>query len=238
MKIELEHVSVVHADGSEALSDLNLVIPQGQICALVGPSGSGKTSLLRLLGGHLAPSTGLLRLNGCVLGPREQKRIAARIGQIYQDHRLVPQSSAAQNIANGALSALSVWRTLLGLYPVDLRERSMTLALQLGLDLETVAREARNLSGGEQQRVGIARALVMQRYLILADEPISSLDRETGEQVLALLRQQAKEMGATLICSLHQPELVGSFAERVIALTSGRIVSDAAPATDKKLQAA
>lgn len=238
MKIELEHVSVAHADGGAALSDINLVIPQGQICALVGPSGSGKTSLLRLLGGHLASSGGLLRAGGQVLGPRERKRIAPRIGQIYQDHRLVFQSSAGQNIAHGALSLLPTWRTLIGLFPGELRERCIGLASQLGLDQETLAREVSALSGGQQQRVGIARALIVQRDLILADEPISSLDPVTGRQVLALLRQQAKGMGATLICSLHQPELVGSFADRVIALAAGRIVSDALPVTSKNLQAA
>ncbi len=230
MKLELEHVSVAHGDGSEALSDLNLVIPRGQICALVGASGSGKTSLLRLLGGHLAPSAGVLRADGLVLDLRGRKRIAARIGQIYQDHRLVLQSSAAQNIAHGAAPTLSVWRTLLGLYPGDLRERCLALALELGLDLETVGREVSALSGGQQQRVGIARALIMQRDVILADEPISSLDPVTGAQVLALLRQRAKAMRATLICSLHQPELIGAFADRVVMLAGGRIVSDGPPA--------
>lgn len=238
MRIEFEHVSVAHADGSEALSDLNLVLPQGQICALVGPSGSGKTSLLRLLGGYLVPSAGVLRMDGRLLDPRERKRIAPRIGQIYQDHRLVLQSSAAQNITHGACSALSVWQTLLGLYPANLRERCLSLAFELGLDHDTVGREVSALSGGQQQRVGIARALIMQRDLILADEPISSLDPVTGGQVLALLRQQAKKMRATLICSLHQPELIGAFADRVITLAGGRIVSDAPTATAKDLHAA
>lgn len=238
MRLELEHVSVDHADGNRALSDIDLVIPQGQICALMGPSGSGKTSLLRLLGGHLAPSAGGLRADGMLLNRRGRRRIAPRLGQIYQDHRLVHQASAAENIAHGAVFALPAWRVLLGLYPAALRERCINLAAQLGLDEATIARPVRALSGGQQQRIGIARALVWKRTLILADEPVSSLDPALARWALNVLRQQAKDMGATLVCSLHQPELANTFADRIIELSAGRVVSDAQPVTNIPAQAA
>lgn len=226
MRIELERVAVDHADGTRALSDLDLVIPRGQVCVLMGPSGSGKTSLLRLLGGHLAPSDGILRTDGKVFDRQEQKRLAPHIGQIYQDHRLILQSSAAENIAHGAASSLPGWRVLLGRYPRKLQQRSLSLAAELGLNEETVARAAGTLSGGQQQRIGIARALILQRRLILADEPVSSLDPAMGRRVLSVLRQHAQDMGATLVCSLHQPDLASAFADRIIVLASGRIVSD------------
>lgn len=226
MHIELKHLAVAHSNGTRALSDLDIVIPRGQVCVLMGPSGSGKTTLLRLLGGHLAPSEGILRADGKTFDRQEQKRRAAHMGQIYQDHRLILQSSAAANIAHGAAPSLPAWRVLLGRYPRQVQDRCIRLGSALGLDEDMLARPAGTLSGGQQQRIGIARALMLKRSLILADEPVSSLDPAMGHKVFSLLRQQAQEMGATLVCSLHQPDLASAFADRIIVLAGGRIVSD------------
>ena len=151
-----------------------------------------------------------------------------RIGLIPQDVALSGRASVARNVM--AVADIGMWRSALGLYPPAERARAAYLLAGLGLDESHLARRADSLSGGQQQRVAIARALLHRPALILADEPIASLDPATGEAALTLLRDEARSLGATLLCNLHQPELAHRFADRIIQLDDGRVVFDGPPA--------
>lgn len=225
MDIGIADLCVRHAGGAHALADVTLYIPAGQICAVLGASGAGKSTLLRAVAGLVTPSEGRILYDG-VRSSHAQRR---RVGLIPQDFALSGRASVARNVM--AVADIGIGRSFTGLYPPAERARAAHLLASLGLEEVHLARRADSLSGGQQQRVAIARALLHRPALILADEPIASLDPTTGEAALALLRNEARSLGATLLCSLHQPELGHRFADRIIQLDGGRVVFDGPPAT-------
>ena len=222
--IGIADLCVRHAGGADALADVTLYLPAGQVCAVLGASGAGKSTLLRAIAGLVAPSDGRILYNGAPAG-RAQRR---RIGLIPQDFALSGRASVARNVM--AVADIGIARSLAGLYPPADRARAAHLLAGLGLDETQLARRADSLSGGQQQRVAIARALLHRPAIIVADEPIASLDPATGEATLALLRDEARSLGATLICSLHQPALAHRFADRIVMLDAGRVIFDGTPA--------
>jgi len=201
------------------VADIDLNVLPRQFTALVGPSGAGKTTLLRLLAGIERPDAGVLLR----FGERNARarRGDARIALVFQRPRLVSQLSAVENVLAGRLGHLSRWRGLLKRFD----ERDWTLAFdcleRVGL-LSHAADRASLLSGGEQQRVAIARALAQEPLVLLADEPVASLDPANARIVLGILRGCA-DRGLAVVASLHQPELAIEFADRVVALKDGRI---------------
>lgn len=225
MDIGIADLCARHAGGADALTDITLFIPAGQICAVLGASGAGKSTLLRAVAGLVAPSEGRILYDGAP-SSRTQRR---RIGLIPQDFALSGRASVARNVM--AVADIGIARSFAGLYPPADRARAALLLAGLGLDESQLARRADSLSGGQQQRVAIARALLHRPALILADEPIASLDPATGEAVLTLIRDEARRLGATMLCSLHQPELAHRFADRIIQLDGGRVVFDGPRAT-------
>ncbi len=225
MDIGIADLCVSHAGGAHALADVTLYIPAGQICAVLGASGAGKSTLLRAVAGLVEPYAGRILYDGVPLS-RIQR---GRIGLIPQDFGLSGRASVARNVM--AVADIAIARSFAGLYPPADRARAAHLLAGLGLEEAQLARRADSLSGGQQQRVAIARALLHRPTLILADEPIASLDPATGEASLTLLRDEARSLGATLLCSLHQPELAHRFADRIIQLDGGRVVFDGPPAT-------
>jgi phosphonate transport system ATP-binding protein len=214
-------------DGPLVLAIDRLAIEPGERIAVVGPSGSGKTTLLRLLNGSLRPASGEALVLGQRLVPgrpqsREQRR---RIGMIYQDFALVERANVFDNVLYGRLGHAHPWLSLLGHFAAEDRERAAAAIAEVGLQ-DQAEQRADALSGGQRQRVAIARVLAQEPALILADEPISNLDPALTEDILGLLVAACERRGATLIMSLHQPQLARQHGDRAIGLRGGKIVLD------------
>lgn len=227
--IDVEDVHVRYPDGCVALAGVSFRVPKGQFCVILGPSGSGKSTLLRTVNGLVTPTTGQIAVGGVTVERKTLPLLRPTIGMIHQHFGLVDRLSAATNIISGALPAISLARAALGLFPERHRRKTCELMAAVGLGPEHLRRRVRDMSGGQQQRVGIARAFMLDPSVILADEPVASLDPKISAEVLRLLRDQAKSRGATVLCSLHQIDLARAFADRIIALGGGRVVFDGPP---------
>ena len=209
------------------LPGLDLVVGEGERVALVGPSGSGKTTLLRAINGQAPPRAGGVMVDGedlYALRGAALRRARSRIGLVAQKHDLVEPLPVHVNVMAGALgrwSNLRALRYLIRAWAAELQEGEAALA-QVGL-AHKLREPTSTLSGGEQQRVAIARALVQAPRLLLADEPVASLDPATAEEVLSLLTGLAHTRNMALICSLHQPELAVRHFDRVLELRDGRL---------------
>jgi phosphonate transport system ATP-binding protein len=216
-------------NGPTVLDDVSFKIEPGSFCVLLGASGSGKTTLLRSVIGLNKLDAGSVRVCGVESTPRSLRRIRQKIGMVHQDFGLSGRLTAARNVMSGRAPDLPVWRLMLQAYPERVQRDACLLLSRVGLEAGHVNRLVNGLSGGQKQRVGIARALIKDPKLILADEPVASLDPQTAEGVMSLLRQMAKEQGAAVLCSLHQINLSRIFADRIIGLREGRIVFDGPP---------
>lgn len=219
----------VYADGVAALDGVSADVARGEFCVVLGPSGSGKSTLLRVVNGLTDLTSGTMTLGETALSPRTLRGIRRRVAMVHQQFNLVERASVAANVLSGAVAEVPGWRALLGWYPDHLRDRACEVVARVGLDEIHLPRRASALSGGQQQRVGIARALLLHPEVILADEPVASLDPAISREVLGLLREAAREQGATVLCSLHQTDLAREFADRIIGMRAGRVVFDGPP---------
>ena len=212
------------------LSEISLSVRRGEKLAIVGPSGAGKTSLFRAISGFLPIRSGSITVDGIEvkgLRGRRLRKLRCRIGMISQRHDLVDRLGVHQNVMAGALgrwTTLRALRFLLRPKPAELDEAEQALS-RVALERKLRCRTC-DLSGGEHQRVAIARALVQQPLVLLADEPIASLDPILSGQILSLLCGLAHENGFALLCSLHQPEFAYEYFDRVIRIEAGKIASD------------
>jgi len=220
---------------SRALDDVSLSLAPGEMVALIGPSGSGKSTLLRACSGLLTldPGPGAVEAFGEVVqaGGRLSRRVRAlrsRIGVVFQQFNLVGRLSLYSNVALGALGRISPIRGLLGLWPAAVRAQAMAALGRVGV-ADYAGQRASTLSGGQQQRAAIARALVQQAQLVLADEPVASLDPVSARRVLELLRALNRSDGLTVMVTLHQVDYALRYCDRVIALKAGRLVYDGPP---------
>lgn len=213
-----------------ALREINLQIQPGERVALVGPSGAGKSTLLSLLNGTLFPSHGevwVLGRNLAKLSPRRLRQVQRQIGTIYQQFHLVDNLRVIHNVNAGHLGRWSGLQAMVSLiWPLDVKTAAQALA-QVGIP-EKLYERTDHLSGGQQQRVAIARVLVQNPEVILADEPIASLDPERGREIMDLLRDLNQATGKTLVTSLHSIELAQSHCQRIIGLRQGQILFDTA----------
>jgi phosphonate transport system ATP-binding protein len=229
--LTLQDVAVTYANGVAALAPTSLSISRGRFLVLLGPSGAGKSTLLRCLNGLVRPVQGevIAEDRGSIFKShqalREHRR---RTGMIFQQHHLIGRLSALQNVLMGRVAAHNALRSMLPLPRTD-RMVALRALERVGL-LDRALDRADRLSGGQQQRVGIARAMAQQPEIILADEPVASLDPVAGEKILADLHRICREDGITAIVSLHQVDLARRFADRIIGLSSGRIIFDGSPA--------
>lgn len=224
--LQLTDASVTYPDGTVGLARTTLSFSAGDFTVLLGPSGAGKSTLLRSLNGLVSLGTGRIDVQGIGrIGSAAQWRQHRRgTGMVFQQHQLIGRLSALQNVLTGRLAFVSTWRSL---WPASVADRRIALEAldRVGL-LDAALKRADQLSGGQQQRVGIARALAQQPRLVLADEPVASLDPATAVRVLELLHRVCKDARIAAVVSLHQVELARRFADRVIGVARGGVVFD------------
>lgn len=238
--LEIKNISKTYDNNVRALNDVSFTIPQGQFLAVVGLSGSGKSTLLRCINRLIEPTSGQIIWNGVdVTGasPEELRRIRRRIGMIFQHFNLVQRSPVITNVLSGRLGYTNPFWSLLNRFSKADNEMALHQLERVGLKEKAYVR-ADELSGGQQQRVGIARALMQNPQIMLADEPVASLDPVLAHSIMRYLEQLNKEDGITVICSLHFLDLVQRYADRVVALKDGKLVYDGSPKgiDDKRFQ--
>jgi phosphonate transport system ATP-binding protein len=229
--LEVRHLTKVYEDGTRALHDINFSVRDGEFVVLIGLSGSGKSTLLRCINRLVEPTEGHVIWDGVdvtAASPRELRRIRRQIGMIFQQFNLVKRSSVVTNVLSGRLGYVNTATSMLGRFSKKDREQAMSNLQRVGIR-EKAFNRADSLSGGQQQRVGIARGLMQDPRLMLADEPVASLDPATSHSVLKYLEQLNKEDGITVLCSLHFLSLARRYGTRIIALKAGEIVFDGLP---------
>src|SRR5262245_5420643 len=222
-------VSVVYANGHAALKPTRLEVAQGELVVLLGPSGAGKSTLLRCLNGLVPLAAGEVEAEGVgpITGRDALRAHRSRTGMVFQQHQLIGRLSALANVLLGRLAFHGTLRTFLPWPRADKRIALEALE-RVGL-LEQALARVDQLSGGQQQRVGVARALAQRPRLLLADEPVASLDPASALRVLDLIHDICKADGIAAVMSLHQVELARRFADRVIGLCAGTVVFEGAP---------
>jgi phosphonate transport system ATP-binding protein len=235
--IEFQSLGKTWPDGTRALSDVSLEVPRGQFCVVLGPSGAGKSTLLRAVNGLMRPTEGRLVIDGIEFAADTERELRKRVAMIHQHFNLTLRMSVAGNVLAGLLPVVSTGRALLGWFTPEHRRRACELLERVGLDPKHLQRRAGELSGGQQQRVGIARAFMLDPEVVLADEPVASLDPKISRDILTLVREAARERNTTVLCSLHQVDLAREFGDRIVGMRDGRVVFDGTPAefTDERV---
>jgi len=226
--IRFENVSVTYPGGVKALDNVSLEINEGDFLIIVGMSGAGKSTLLRTVNNLVKPTEGEVFVdsrNVTKANKKELKKIRSDIGMIFQTFNLVNRSSVLKNVLTGRLSQVSTLRSILGLWPNEDKQIAFESLNQVEI-LEKAYVRGSNLSGGQQQRVGIARALAQKPKVMLADEPVASLDPITSRVVMKYLKEINQELGITTIVNLHFLDLAKEFGERLIGLKDGKLVYD------------
>jgi phosphonate transport system ATP-binding protein len=226
--IEFDGVDVTYPNGFQALKNVSLTIESSELAVIVGLSGAGKSTLLRAINGFVPITAGSVKVDGVeVRGASRStlRELRSGVGMIFQTFNLVYRTTVINNVLMGRLSKVGAVRSMLGLWPANDRE----IALQALERVEIVDKayvRASNLSGGQQQRVGIARALAQEPGVLLADEPVASLDPVTSHTVMRDLRRINRDLGITTIINLHFLDLARAYGKRLIGLRAGELVFD------------
>jgi phosphonate transport system ATP-binding protein len=224
--LSVRNLTKIYDDGTVALRDVSFDVPDGEFLVIIGLSGSGKSTLLRCINRLIDPTEGRIEWDSADVTAAEQqdlRHIRRKIGMIFQQFNLVKRSSVLTNVLSGRLGYARPWSTVFYRWPAEERRRALQALERVGLT-EQVAKRADELSGGQQQRVGIARALMQEPRMLLADEPVASLDPVLAHTILGYLEKLNREDGITVLCSLHYLDLVQRYATTVIGLREGRIV--------------
>ena len=227
--LELKNITHQFHKDEPVLQQISLHIAAGEFVAVIGRSGAGKTTLLKLFNGMVAPQQGSVWIDGECLSQcsgKRLRRIQQKIAMIYQDFCLVSESTALENVLHGALYRNPFWRVMTGCFAKQDVEKAKESLAKVGLTEKADALVS-TLSGGEKQRVAIARALMQQARIILADEPVASLDPVAADQVLSLLRSLQQENRLTVVMNSHNTQQAAQYAERIVGLKQGVIVKDA-----------
>ena len=227
--IEIRGLAKSYGD-HQALKDVTLSIRPGEFVVVLGPSGAGKSTLLRCINRLIDPTAGDIVVDGTSLSSnrRDLRLLRRNVAMIFQQHNLVKRLSVLKNVLVGRMADLSPILSSLQLFPEADVRIAMHCLEQVAMSHKAKSR-ADALSGGEQQRVGIARALAQQPKFMLADEPVASLDPKTSRTVLTYLKKSCKESNIAVLCNLHQIDYALEFAERVVGLSAGQIVYDGPP---------
>ncbi|HEY86372.1 MAG TPA: phosphonate ABC transporter ATP-binding protein [Chloroflexi bacterium] len=237
--LEIKNLSKIYDNTVLALDDVSFEVPQGQFLAVVGLSGSGKSTLLRCINRLIEPTGGQIIWDGVDVTaalPEDLRRIRRRIGMIFQHFNLVQRSPVMTNVLSGRLGYTNPFWSLINRFPKDDVAMALRQLERVGLEEKAYTR-ADELSGGQQQRVGIARALMQEPAIMLADEPVASLDPVLAHSIMQYL-EKLKEENITVICSLHFLDLVQRYADRAVALKDGKVVFDGHPSEidDKRFE--
>lgn len=230
--LQVENLTKIYDPHVLAVDDVSFTVPEGQFLVLIGLSGSGKSTLLRCINRLVEPTSGRVVWKGVditALPEGELRRMRRRVAMIFQQFNLVKRSSVLTNVLAGRLGYINPAWSLVNYFPKGEVGRARQMLERVGIADKAQVR-ADELSGGQQQRVGIARALMQQPEVILADEPVSSLDPATSHSILDQLEDLNKEEGITILCSLHFLSLARRYADRIIALKAGKMVFDGSPA--------
>jgi phosphonate transport system ATP-binding protein len=229
--LKIERLTKVYEGGVAALRDVSFEVPAGQFLAVIGLSGSGKSTLLRCINRLIEPTAGRVLWNGVdvtAASQSELRLIRRRIGMVFQHFNLVHRSSVLTNVLAGRLGYVNPAWSLINRFTardVAMAQRQLE---RVGI-ADKAGQRADELSGGQQQRVGVARALMQEPELLLADEPVASLDPVLAHSIMKYLESINKEDGVTVLCSLHFLDLVHRYADRVVALNEGQLVFDGPP---------
>jgi len=228
----VEHLTKVYARGEVlALDDVSFSVKRGEFLVVIGLSGSGKSTLLRCINRLIEPTTGRVLFDGIdvtAASGRELREVRRRMAMIFQQFNLVKRSSVLTNVLSGRLGYISPWLTAVRRFPRDDIQAALANLERVGIP-EQAYKRADELSGGQQQRVGIARALMQGPELLMADEPVASLDPATANSIFRYLEEINHQEGVTVLCSLHFLSLARRYGSRILALKDGRIVFEGLP---------
>jgi phosphonate transport system ATP-binding protein len=231
MLLDIRSLSKTYPNGTQALKSLTFAVQEGEFVAVIGLSGSGKSTLLRCINRLIEPTSGTILFDAqdvTHISGEALRRYRRKIGMIFQHFNLIGRTSVLNNVLMGALGSVSTLDSILGRFPPALQEMALRNLEIVGI-AEKASVRADTLSGGQQQRVAIARALMQEPQLLLADEPVASLDPATSHSVMRYLGYINRQLGTTIICNLHFLSLVREYATRAIALRQGEIVFDGSP---------
>ncbi len=235
--LSIRNLEKIYPNGIRALKNLSFDVKPGEFLVVIGLSGSGKSTLLRCINRLIEPTSGEIIFhdqktkqsqNIAKATRHEIRNIRHRVAMIFQSFNLIERHSVLQNVLYGALGYTGAFRSIFGLFEIDVKKRAMDQLKLVGVAEKAYFR-ASQLSGGQKQRVAIARALLQSPQILLADEPVASLDPASCHVVMNHLRRVNRELGLTVICNLHFLSLVREYATRVIALKDGELVYDGIP---------
>lgn len=224
--LDVRHLTKVYPDGTVALRDVSFQVPDGEFLVIIGLSGSGKSTLLRCINRLVEPTEGEILWDGqdlAQLKGEELRHARRKIGMVFQQFNLVRRSKVITNVLAGRLGYTPAWRSIAGGFSSVDMQRARDAMERMGITNQAQKR-ADELSGGQQQRVGIARALMQEPRMILADEPVASLDPVLAHSIMQHLERLNKEDGITVLCSLHYLDLVQRYASQVVGLREGQVV--------------
>jgi phosphonate transport system ATP-binding protein len=238
--IAVSGLAMRYPTGRMALTDTSLSLAAGELVVILGANGCGKSTMLRCIAGMLTPTAGSIQVAGrriSGLSGRELAHARMALGMVFQNAHLVRRRSVIANVITGTLGRHRTLAVTLGRLPESERPFAMTCLNQVGLG-DFAEQRAGTLSGGQAQRVSVARALAQRPLALLADEPVASLDPDAAEELMGLLRRLAHEDGLGVLCVLHQPELARRFADRILGMKDGRIRFDTKPADVQETEVA
>lgn len=217
--------------GDQALKGVDLVVPDGQVMALIGPSGAGKSTLIRCVNRLVEPTGGKVYLGELELTKLSRwalRQARRRMGMIFQEYALVERLTVMENVLSGRLGYVGFWRSWFRRFPKEDVREAYRLLDRVGL-MHMADKRADELSGGQRQRVGICRALIQNPELLLVDEPTASLDPKTSRQIMRLINELCAERGLAAIINIHDVLLAQMFSQRIVGLEMGSIVYDGPP---------
>lgn len=223
--LEINNLKKTFENGSPALKGVDLKINKGEFVSILGPSGSGKTTLLRTINGLETSSGGEIYFDNKKINNNNISEVQKKTGMIFQEFNLVNNLSAINNVLTGLLNSSNKFLSLFYLFSKTQKIEALRSLETVGL-LEKSYNRSDELSGGQRQRVGIARAIIKKPLLLLADEPVASLDPKSSNIILSLLKKINQEFGTTILCNLHQVDLAKKYSDRVIGLIDGKIIFD------------
>lgn len=226
--IEFKQVNMKYPNGFQALTDINLNIKNGEFVAIIGNSGAGKSTLIRCINKMIEISSGKIYVDGVdieTLKNKELRKFRRKIGMLFQSFNLVTKTTAIKNVLYANVPNMPFWRILFGIFTKDEKRNALEMLEKVGI-LDKAYMRCDTLSGGEQQRVALARTLNQNPKIILADEPVASLDPNTARKVMEDFKRISTNLNITILVNIHNVELALKYANRIIGINQGKVVFD------------